>query len=454
MVKNMTEDQIILNIIKCLKEAKRKEFQEIIEELQPYDTAIIYQQLPDKHRTRFLTYLTIDQLTALIQELPQDNQLELFQKIGVDKSAKVMDLMDNDDLASLFEELEPEMKDAFLSKMNKAESTAVQDLMKYEPETAGRMMTNRFVWIPKTYTVREVVNKLKSYAELAETINYLYVINDEKQLVGVVSYRDLILADITAKIEDIMFSRVISVTVDQDQEEVARIIERYDFLAVPVIEEDGTLAGIVTVDDVLDVVIREATEDIEKLSASGKDIDFDTKAVVAARRRLPWLILLLFIGLISGSIISGFEETLGQFVALAYFMPMIAGMTGNTGTQSLAVVVRGLITREIDKDIVTRLVLRELGVGLIIGVVCGALISIIAFVWQPHEPMLGVVVGLSLFITLIIGTLAGTIIPLILYKLKIDPAIASGPLITTLNDILSLFIYFGIATVFLINMGL
>ncbi|WP_100333983.1 magnesium transporter [Bacillus alkalisoli] len=454
MLKNLTEDQIILNIIKCLKEAKRKEFQDILEELQPYDTAIIYQQLPDKHRTRFLTYLTIDQLTALIQELPQDNQLELFQKIGVDKSAKVMDLMDNDDLASLFEELEPEIKDAFLSKMNKAESTAVQDLMKYEPETAGRMMTNRFVWIPKTYTVREVVDKLRTYAEIAETINYLYVINDEKQLVGVVSYRDLILADATVKIEDIMFSRVISVRVDQDQEEVARIIERYDFLAVPVIEEDGTLAGIVTVDDVLDVVIREATEDIEKLSASGKDIDFDTKAVVAARRRLPWLILLLFIGLISGSIISGFEETLGQFVALAYFMPMIAGMTGNTGTQSLAVVVRGLITREIDKDIVTRLVLRELGVGLIIGVVCGALISIIAFVWQTDEPMLGVVVGLSLFITLIIGTLAGTIIPLILYKLKIDPAIASGPLITTLNDILSLFIYFGIATVFLINMGL
>ncbi|WP_339149426.1 MULTISPECIES: magnesium transporter [unclassified Sutcliffiella] len=449
MVENMTEDQIILNIINFLKEGKRKAFQDIIEELQPYDTGIIYQQLPEKHKVRYLTYLTIDQLTALIGELNQDLQLEILQKIGVDKSAKVMDLMDNDDLAVLFEELDPEIKSGFLSKMNKAESTAVQDLMKYEAETAGRLMTNRYVWIPQEYTVREVVNKLKTFAELAETINYLYVIDENKRLVGVVSYRDLILADADEKIQDIMFSRVISVHVDTDQEEVAQVIERYDFLAVPVVDDEKTLIGIVTVDDVIDVVIQEANEDIEKLSASGKDIDFDTPALVASKRRLPWLILLLFIGLISGSIISGFEATLDEVVALAFFMPMIAGMTGNTGTQSLAVVVRGLISRELDKKLVFKLVLREFRVGITIGITCAILITLIAYVWQDGNWILGVVVGSSLFLTLIIGTLAGTIIPLILYKLNVDPAIASGPLITTLNDILSLMIYFGIATAFL-----
>ncbi|MGD6834169.1 magnesium transporter [Sutcliffiella halmapala] len=448
MVHNMTEDQIILNIITFLKDGKRKAFQDIIEELQPYDTGIIYAQLPEKHRVRFLTYLTIDQLTALIQELNQEQQLEVLQKIGVDKSAKVMDRMDNDDLASLFDEMDPDIQEAFLSKMNKAESTAVQDLMKYEAETAGRLMTNRYVWIPQEYTVREVVDKLKSFAELAETINYLYVIDEEKRLVGVVSYRDLILADADEKIMDIMFSRVISVHVDTDQEEVAHVIERYDFLAVPVVDDEKTLIGIITVDDVIDVVIQEANEDIEKLSASGKDIDFDTPALVASARRLPWLILLLFIGLISGSIISGFEGTLDDVVALAFFMPMIAGMTGNTGTQSLAVIVRGLISRDLDKKVVTKVVFRELGVGITIGVTCAILISIIAYVWQG-DLILGMVVGASLFITLIIGTMAGTIIPLILYKLNIDPAIASGPLITTVNDILSLLIYFGIATAFL-----
>ncbi|UAL48432.1 magnesium transporter [Sutcliffiella horikoshii] len=448
MVNNMTEDQIILNIITFLKDGKRKAFQDIIEELQPYDTGVIYQQLPEKHKVRFLTYLTIEQLTALIQELNQELQLEVLQKIGVEKSAKVMDRMDNDDLASLFDEMDPEVKSRFLAKMNKEESSAVQDLMKYEAETAGRLMTNRYVWIPQEYTVREVVDKLKSFAELAETINYLYVIDEEKRLVGVVSYRDLILADAHEKIQEIMFSRVISVHVDTDQEEVANIIERYDFLAVPVVDDEKTLIGIITVDDVIDVVIQEANEDIEKLSASGKDIDFDTPALVASARRLPWLILLLFIGLISGSIISGFEDTLGTVVALAFFMPMIAGMTGNTGTQSLAVIVRGLISRDLDKKLVTKVVLRELGVGITIGITCAILIAIIAFVWRG-DLILGMVVGVSLFFTLIIGTLAGTVIPLILYKLNIDPAIASGPLITTVNDILSLLIYFGIATAFL-----
>lgn len=444
----MTEDQIILQIIKVIKEGKRREFQVLLDELQPYDIARIFESLPEKHHTRFLLFMYPEQIAELIQELEQDYQLKVLAKLGVEKSGQVMDLMDNDDLASLLENLSPEKIDELLSGMKKEESTIVKNIMNYPPETAGRLMTNRFVWIPQHYTVRETVDKLKIFAEFSETINYLYVIDSDKKLVGVVSYRDIILADENEKIHDIMFSRVISVAAEADQEEVARVIERYDFLAIPVVENNNELVGIVTVDDIIDVFIQEANEDIEKLSASGKAIDFDTKAFVAAYRRLPWLILLLFIGLVSGTIISGFENTLSKVVALAFFMPMIAGMTGNTGTQSLAVVVRGLATRDIDKKIVVKLISRELAVGIIIGVTCGILISIIAYVWQGN-PILGLVVGSSLVMTLIIGTLAGTIVPLILFKFKIDPAVASGPLITTLNDILSLLIYFGIATMFI-----
>ena len=213
-------------------------------------------------------------------------------------------------------------------------------------------MTNRFVWIRNNYTIREAVDKLKTFAEFAESINYLYVVDEERKLVGVVSYRDLLFGDPNEKIKNIMYERVISVTVTTDQEVVARMTERYDFLAMPVVDDENILVGIVTVDDVLDVVIQEANEDIEKLSATGKSIDFETKTLVAAARRLPWLILLLFIGLISGKIISSFENTLDQVVAIAFFMPMIAGMTGNTGTQSLAVVVRGLISHDIDKGVI------------------------------------------------------------------------------------------------------
>lgn len=448
MIKDMTQDEIALQIIKTLKENKKKEFTTILEELQPYDVAKIYEDLPEKHKVRFLLFLNFDVLADLMEELDKEEQLEVLNKLGIEKSSKVLDLMDNDDLALLLDELSPEKKDSLLSGMKLEESKAVTDIMNYPPETAGRIMTNRFVWIRNDYTVREAVDKLKSFAEFAEAINYLYVVDEGRKLVGVVSYRDLLLADPNEKINSIMYERVIAVSVTTDQEVVARMTERYDFLAIPVVDEDNVLVGIVTVDDIIDVVIREANEDIEKLSASGKAIDFETKTFVAAARRLPWLILLLFIGLISGRIISSFEDTLQQVVAIAFFMPMIAGMTGNTGTQSLAVVVRGLISHDIDKGVIIRLIARELGVGITIGVTCAILISIIAYIWQGSF-ILGAVVGSSLFFTLIIGTLAGTIIPLILFRLNIDPAVASGPLITTINDIFSLLTYFGIATMFL-----
>jgi len=444
----MNENEITLAIIQTLKEGKKKEFQNIMEELQPYDMAQQYQHLPSKHRSKFLLLSSIEQLTGLIQELEKDDQIDLLYKLGVEKSTKVLDLMENDDVASLLTDLNQEKTEELLSEMKQEESEIVQNLMNYAPETAGRIMNNRYVWIPKHYTVRDAVDKLKHFAELAEYLNYLYVIDEQKKLVGVVSYKDLLLGDLHDKIEEIMYSRVVKVDVDTDQEEVAKLISRYDFISIPVIEEDDKLVGVITVDDIIDVVIQEANEDIEKLSASGKAIDFNTKPLIAAYRRLPWLILLLFIGLVSGSIIDGFSATLEQVVALAFFMPMIAGMTGNTGTQSLAVVVRGLVSNDLTFKQVIQLIFRELWVGVIIGITCAIMISIIAYVWQGSFT-LGIVVGSSLLITLIIGTLAGTIIPLILYKFKIDPAVASGPLITTINDILSLLIYFGIATKFI-----
>jgi magnesium transporter len=435
-------------IIQGIGEMSQEEFLAVVDELHPYDLANIYGHLDDERRALFVSLLPIEQVTDLVEELERKLQIDVLTKLGADKLAQVMDLMDNDDLASLLEEVDDERRTELLARMGPSESYAVRRLMQYPPETAGRIMTDRYVWLPQHYTVEDVMAKLREYAAIAETINYLYVIDDRRRLIGVLSYRDLILAEPGERIVNIMHERVIFVHADADQEEAARMIERYNFLALPVVDHDQRLVGIITVDDILDVVIREATEDIERLSASGKAIDFNTRAPVAAMRRLPWLVLLLLIGIVSGSIISGFEDTLASVVALAFFMPMIAGMTGNTGTQSLAVVVRGLTVRDIDAGTVQRLVIRELLVGILLGLVCGVLIAIIAYVWQGNL-MLGLVVGCSLSITLVFGTLTGTVVPIVLYRLNIDPAIASGPLITTLNDILSLLIYFGIATAFL-----
>jgi magnesium transporter len=442
------DDQLLLQLIRAMKEQNRDEFARIIDELQPYDMAVLYSQLPAKHHPRLLQYMSSKDIASLIQELEQAEQLDILRKLDPGKLSDVMDLMENDDLADLLGELPAAESAGLLSVMNQEEKQTVQNLMQYPRETAGGMMTNRYVWIRKHFTVREAIDKLKVFADLAENLYYLYVIDESRKLVGVVSYRDLLLADIDDLIDNVMYSRVIAAHVSMDQEEVARIIERYDFISLPVVDDDGKLVGIVTVDDVIDVFIREADEDIGKLSASGKSIDLRTGALTASRLRLPWLVLLLFLGLLSGSIISRFEDTLQQVVALTFFMPMIAGMTGNTGTQSLAVVVRGLASGDADKRTIVTLLKRELLVGLIIGTICGLLIGVIAQIWQGSMA-LGLVVGISLFLTLIIGTMAGTVIPIVLYRLKVDPAVASGPLITTLNDTFSLLVYFGTATWFL-----
>jgi magnesium transporter len=443
------EEAMMIQFIRCCKENKKQEFQLMIDELHPYDIAKIYRELPAKHRHKFLMLMESKQIANLIQELDSPMQIDIVQKLGVELSSNIMNLMERDDLADFLNELSVDKIEELLFAMKREDSQHVQSLMQYPKETAGGLMTNQFVWIRSNYTVAEAVDKLKAFAKMAENLYYLYVLDEEKRLAGVVSYRDLLLAGMQEKVENVMYTRVISVPADMDQEEVARTIERYDFLSVPVVDADRRLIGIITVDDIIDVVMQEADEDIGRLSATGKTIDFTTSSWRSALRRLPWLILLLFLGLLSGSIISGFEDTLDQVVALAFFMPMIAGMTGNTGTQSLAIIVRGLAAQDLNRREAFRLIGREFGVGFIIGTVCAVLVSGLGFLWQG-DAVLGLVVGCSLFMTLIIGTMAGTIIPLILYKLRIDPAIASGPLITTLNDIFSLTIYFGIASLFIL----
>lgn len=446
MVQNL--NQLVHSVTYTLGKKDAHAFQENIRSIQKYDAAQIFLELSEEEQKLFLEFIFVNQLAGILSELDTDSQRKIINMIGEEEAVLAIKQMNNDDLLVLLNNLGTVKSKELLLSTGEEFSRVIEKLMEYPPETAGRIMNNKMVWINKSFTVREAVDKLKHFAELAEYLNYLHVVDDDKRLVGVVSYRDLLLADITQNIEHIMRTRIVAVNAMMDQEEVARITQRYDFVTIPVVNEDNTLLGIVTIDDILDVVYQEADEDFEKFSASGKAIDFKTKPFTAAKRRLTWLVLLLFIGIVSGSIIASFEETLEQVVALAFFMPMVAGMTGNTGTQSLAVVIRGLTKNNVTTKQILKLLLREMWVGIIIGVTCGILIFIIAFIWQGSI-MLGLVIGVSLLCTLIIGTLAGTVIPLVLDRLNIDPAVASGPLITTINDILSLLIYFGIATAFL-----
>lgn len=443
-IRKLTEETLGL-----LEQPDFLEFHRFTRDLHPYDLAQIYLDLPQQDKSRFLIRMQTEQLADLTESMDDNTeQAEIFRILGPDRSVDVMHHMDEVDLVRFLHELPPKKREELLSFMQIGSSTTLRTLLGYPPESAGRLMSDRFISISAEDTVQAATEHIRRSASMSDTISYLYVVDQERRLAGVVSYHDLFFAEAEQKVGELMKTRVITASITMDQEEVARLIQQYDFLAVPVVDESQKLCGVITVDDILDIVVSEADEDVAKMGGGGKDIDFNTKAFVAVRRRLPWLILLLFIGLVSGSIVNFFEDTLQQIVALAFFMPMIAGMTGNTGTQSLAVVVRGLNGRKLTKQTVVKLIRRELVVGVTIGICCGAIITLIAYFWQGSW-VLGGIIGVSLLATLIIGTLTGTCIPLLLSRFKVDPAVASGPLITTLNDILSLFIYFGIASRFM-----
>lgn len=276
----------------------------------------------------------------------------------------------------------------------------------------------------------------------------MFVLDNSKRLVGVLSIRDLIIADSDTLIKEVMSTKVVAVSVAKDQEDVAQMFRDYDFLALPVVDFQDHLLGIITVDDILDVMEEEASEDYSKLAAmSNTDIKDDT-AIRSARKRLPWLVILLFLGMLTATLIASFEQTLEQVAILAAFIPLIGGTAGNSGTQALAVSVRGMATGEFENTGKWKLLGREALTGLINGIFCGIILATIIFIWQGNI-YLGILLGLSIMGSLLVATLAGALIPMLMNRLNIDPAVASGPFITTINDLISTLIYFGMATAFM-----
>jgi len=249
-----------------------------------------------------------------------------------------------------------------------------------------------------------------------------------------------------------MNERVVMVHVGDDQEEVAHIMKDYNFLATPVIDDKGELLGIITVDDIIDVIDEEASEDYSKLAGISDMDKFDVTPLQAARKRLPWLVVLLFLGMLTANLMGQFEDTLDKVALLAVFIPLISGTSGNSGTQALAVAIRGIATGDVEEHSKLKLLLREAGTGLMSGIVCGLIVIGIVYFWK-QELVLGMLVGAALCGSILVATLAGSFIPLLMHRLKIDPAVASGPFITTLNDITSILIYLGLATVFLSQIG-
>ncbi|QDP39804.1 magnesium transporter [Radiobacillus deserti] len=424
------------------------EFRAEFLELHPYDQAKIFEEQSEDVRMLIYSYLSPEEMADVMENIDYEDVEEFFTEMDPRYASNVLAEMSTDDSVDILNELDKDKVASFLTIMDKEAAQEIKELLHYEEKTAGSLMTNEYVVIHAGQTVKEAMRHLRQEAPEAETIYYTYVVDDQKRLVGVISLRDLIIAEGDWLVSDVMSDRVVSVSVGQDQEEVAHMMRDYDFLALPVVDFQNHLLGIITVDDVMDVMEEEANDDYSKLAGVSETERSDQSALAAASKRLPWLIILLFLGMFTASLIGRFEKALDVVPILAIFIPLIAGMAGNTGTQSLAVAVRGIATGEIEKLGKTKIIIREGLTGLITGLSCGIVVTGVVYVWQGNL-FLGMLVGLSIMMTLIIATIAGSMIPLVMHRFKIDPAVASGPFITTINDIISILVYFGLATMFM-----
>ncbi|MGI6036074.1 MAG: magnesium transporter [Limnochordia bacterium] len=421
---------------------------QIIKEMHPTDQAELIKELTPTERQQVFSHLSYEQLAEIVAELHYEEQQDLLKELGRDKIPGVLDEMSSDDVVDLLRELEMEQAQELLDLMGTEEAQDVRDLLVYPEQTAGALMTTEYVALPHQLSAGKAIEALRIISPDAEMIYYVYVIDEAERLVGVVSLRDLIVAKPITPLHQIMRKKVISVPAGMDQEEVALLLDKYDFLALPVVDVGNHLLGIITVDDVMDVITEEATEDIIKMAGIHGMDDFTLSPKEAAMHRLPWLVFLLIAGFFTGSIITHFEDTLQSVMTLAAFIPVIADMAGNTGTQALAVAVRSMALHKFVGKDVLELLRQEARIGLIIGTVCGLLVALFAFLWHGN-PFLGFVVGVSMWVTLLVSTIIGALMPVLFNALGVDPAVASGPFITTVNDIVGLGIYFSLATRFL-----
>jgi len=389
----------------------------------------------EKKRGQVLSELDGESIQDVLADLLHSDVAWLLKDLGPDDVAYILGFL-------------PEERGKDILALMRAEvSTEIADILKYAKDTAGGIMTTEFFSLPEDATAQEAILRLQQATD-AEMVFYIYVTDKDDHLVGVLSLRQILTVPPATPLKNIMTRDVMSVAVDMDQEEVARQVASYNLLAIPVVEKDGTLAGIITVDDVVDVIREEATEDMLKMAgAIEEDRVSKSSSLGAAKLRLPWLFTNLVGSLLSGAILWYFRYTIQEVVAIVSFIPVIAAMGGNVGLQSSTLIIRGLATGQVEASDVWTVFFRETKVGLLMGLACGLMLTVVG--WGLHQGILGVVVGVSLVIAFLVSTSMATIMPIVLKRMKVDPAVAAGPFVTTVNDITGITIYLTLASIFL-----
>ncbi|BAQ65343.1 magnesium transporter [Geminocystis sp. NIES-3709] len=417
--------------------------------VQPVDIAEAIEYLPSSMQLIAFRLLNKTEAIDVYEHLDYSVQQALIEEFKRQEVLDIVDKMSPDDRVRLFDELPASVVSRILAQLSPEERQATNLLLGYEEDTAGRIMTPEYISLKQTLTVEETLDRIRSLARASELIYYMYVTDASRHLAGIVSLRDLVLHPPHQTLEEIMTKDVVYVKTDMDQEEVARLIQRYDFLAVPVVDKELRLVGIVTVDDVIDILEKEATEDIYALGAvqSVGDNYFQTNLFTVARRRVSWLLILLLTNTVTGSIIGAQEDVLEKVTVLAAFIPLLTGTGGNIGTQSSTVVIRGLSTDEVSDLGTGKVIFREALAGLILGLILGVLAAVWAYLLpQTHRnPIVAVSVGISLVAISVLASVSGSSLPFLFRLFGLDPALMSAPFITTAVDVLGVLIYFSIA---------
>lgn len=441
-------DIILAQIEQALEREDLTSAIRILEALKPADQAEVFDDLDAEDQVSLLPNLDPAVSADILENLDETDAAELVSSLPQDYAVRVIDEMEPDEAADLLGDISPEKAQSFLQELENPEE--VRPLLIHPDESAGGLMTSEFLALRRRMTAGEAIEAIRQWKPEDESVYYLFVVDSERKLCGVVSLRQLIVADPNTRLADIMDPEVVSVLAGTDQEEVARIMSRYDLLALPVVDQEGRLIGVITVDDVIDVVVDEATEDIQRLGGTQPLTQPYLRSPIlsVARKRIGWLLLLFITESLTGTVLRHFEEELQAVVALAFFVPLLIGTGGNAGSQTTSTIIRALALGEIDLKDALRSLWHELRVGLALGLGMAVIAYLRALTWGSPSP-LATTVAMAILTIVVWANALGAILPLLAAKLKIDPTVVSGPVMSTLVDATGLFIYFTIAKIIL-----
>ena len=412
------------------------------------DLGIVMEKFSDAELLYLCELLTNEKVADILEHAEEILQIRLMRILDNHRIINLLHFMSKDNIVDILGDMPVKNRKEIIKLMQIGERTIIQELLGYAEDTAGGIMTTEYISVKQKLTVAGTLQKIKEIAPKTEEINTIFILNGVNQLVGTVALRDLLLAENNAVLADIMRYNVISVEPEADQEEVARLVSKYDLPVIPVLSNRKVLLGIITVDDIIDVIVEEHTEDMLRLGGVSKEENIASSLLDSVRMRLPWLIINLLTAFLAAFTVSMFESTISQVVALAVVMPIVAGMGGNAGTQTLSIVVRSIALGEIKWGNNRRLVIKEILLGVINGGVTGALTGILIY-FMFGNVYLGWIIFAAMICNLVIAGFFGFLVPLILKALHADPAVASSIFITTATDVFGFFIFLGLAKLFL-----